>query len=297
MQIKGIITAMVTPYHNGIDIIATHKLIDRLINKGVNGLFVLGTNGEFFSLSYEEKIEFVREVVNYTNGRVPIYAGAGGISTAEVIRLVNDFEKLKVNAVSIITPYLMRFSDTELENHYLKIVENTQLPIILYNIPANTGINISHELFTKLIKHKRIIGIKDSSGDLENLKGYIDRVDRNDFSVLVGSDSKILQALQLGASGAVAGTSNILTTTDIEIYNAYCKGDIVNAQKFQESINDLRGVLKFGTVPSVIKYCLFRIGIGNGDPILPVLPLSTQYYLSVDEVLYKFSEIEQFNLK
>lgn len=215
MKIKGIVTAMVTPLlENGIDEKATRKLVNKLINSGIHGLFILGTNGEFYALSEEEKLALVRIVVDETAGRVPVFAGSGGVSTDAVIKLTNKFTELGVDAVSIITPYLIKVSDQELIQHYQTIAANTDLPIILYNIPANTKISISESVFKELVKVPQIIGIKDSSGEIENIQMYLDVNDREDFSVLVGSDSLILSALKKGADGAVAATSNILTKTD-----------------------------------------------------------------------------------
>ena len=175
MKIKGIITAMVTPLtDDGINEAATRKLVNKLIEDGVHGLFVLGTNGEFYALSEAEKLELVRIVVDQAAGRVPVFAGSGGISTEEVIKLTNQFAELGVDAVSVITPYLIKVSDEELIQHYQTIARNTELPIILYNIPANTKISISESVFKELIKLPQIIGIKDSSGQLENIQLYLD---------------------------------------------------------------------------------------------------------------------------
>ncbi|MFQ7237283.1 MAG: 4-hydroxy-tetrahydrodipicolinate synthase, partial [Enterococcus hulanensis] len=271
MKITGIITAMVTPLsENGIDEAATRKLVNKLINDGVHGLFILGTNGEFYALSEEEKLTLVKIVVDEAAGRVPIFAGSGGISTEAVIQLTNQFAELGVDAVSIITPYLIKISDEELIQHYQAIAANTNLPIILYNIPTNTKISISEQVFKELIKIPRIVGIKDSSGQLENIQMYLDLNDRADFSVLVGSDSLILPALQKGADGAVAATSNVLTKTDLGIYQAYLANDLEKAARLQESINDFRRVLKLATVPSVLKYSLGLTGIPVGPPKSPV---------------------------
>ena len=173
MKIKGIITAMVTPLsEDGINEAATRKLVNKLINDGVHGLFVLGTNGEFYALSEAEKLALVEIVVDEATGRVPVFAGSGGISTEEVIKVTNQFAELGVDAVSVITPYLIKLSDEELIQHYQTIALNTNLPMILYNIPANTQLSINESVFKELIQLPQIIGIKDSSGKLENIQMY-----------------------------------------------------------------------------------------------------------------------------
>lgn len=284
---------MVTPLsENGINEAATRKLVNKLINDGVHGLFILGTNGEFYALSEEEKLTLVKIVVDEAAGRVPIFAGSGGISTEAVIQLTNQFAKLGVDAVSIITPYLIKISDEELIQHYQVIAANTNLPIILYNIPANTKISISEQVFKELIKIPRIAGIKDSSGQLENIQMYLDLNDRADFSVLVGSDSLILPALQKGADGAVAATSNVLTKTDLGIYQAYLANDLEKAARLQESINDFRRVLKLATVPSVLKYSLRLTGIPVGPPKSPVRGVTPELDTEIRNTLALYKEIE-----
>ncbi|MFC0277726.1 4-hydroxy-tetrahydrodipicolinate synthase [Enterococcus devriesei] len=301
MKIKGIITAMVTPLQAdscGIDEQKTRQLVEHLITNGVAGLFILGTNGEFYALSTEEKITLAKIVVEQAAGRVPVFAGAGGISTQAVSDLANEFAKVGVDAVSIITPFLIKISDRELINHYQEIAEKNQLPIILYNIPSNTGINISEAAFKELVKNPKIIGIKDSSGNVENIKMYIENSrQRADFSVLVGSDSKILTALKLGADGAVAATSNVLTKTDVAIYDLYQSGDLTKAQVLQASIDEFRRVLKFATVPAVLKYSCDLIGYPVGKTKLPVLPAEGKYVAEIKEVLTTYGTIEGFEVQ
>ena len=293
MKIKGIITAMVTPLsEDGINEAATRKLVNKLINDGVHGLFVLGTNGEFYALSEAEKLALVEIVVDEATGRVPVFAGSGGISTEEVIKVTNQFAELGVDAVSVITPYLIKLSDEELIQHYQTIALNTNLPMILYNIPANTRLSINESVFKELIQLPQIIGIKDSSGKLENIQMYLEMNDREDFSILIGSDSLILPALQMGVDGAVAATSNVLTKTDLGIYQAFLENKMERAQVLQESINDFRGILKLATVPSVLKHSLELIGFPVGAPKNPVRKVSSKFDAEICETLSKYKEIE-----
>ena len=293
MKIKGIITAMVTPLsEDGINEAATRKLVNKLINDGVHGLFVLGTNGEFYALSEAEKLALVEIVVDEATGRVPVFAGSGGISTEEVIKVTNQFAELGVDAVSVITPYLIKLSDEELIQHYQTIALNTNLPMILYNIPANTQLSINESVFKELIQLPQIIGIKDSSGKLENIQLYLEMNDREDFSILIGSDSLILPALQMGVDGAVAATSNVLTKTDLGIYQAFLENKMERAQVLQESINDFRGILKLATVPSVLKHSLELIGFPVGAPKNPVRKVSSKFDAEICETLSKYKEIE-----
>ncbi|AQP43238.1 dihydrodipicolinate synthase [Streptococcus gallolyticus] len=300
MRITGIITAMVTPLNDdgSLSRDGVVSLVNRLIKNGVSGLFILGTNGEFFGLSDDEKVAYAKMVVEVVAGRVPIYVGTGAIGTKKVITLSQRMEEVGVSAISIITPYLLSFSQDELYAHYKLISDTVSLPIILYNIPQNTGNNLEPETVGRLAKHPNIIGIKDSSGNLEQLAKYIDLTRQEDFSVLIGSDSRILAALQLGADGAVAATSNVLTKTDVGIYEHFLNHQLKEAEKLQESINAYRKVLKYSTIPSVLKYTLNQIGIPVGDSLSPVkLTLTVDEKKEINKVLKSYQEYENFEGK
>ncbi|MBI0103266.1 4-hydroxy-tetrahydrodipicolinate synthase [Gilliamella sp. W8145] len=275
-MLNGIITAMVTPFESSgnIDIKTTEILIEKLIANGVQGIFVLGTNGEFHVLENDMKIKFAKKVVEIVAKRVPVYAGAGGNSTDEVIKLGKHMIAVGVDALSVITPYFVLLKENELYNHYKMIAENLAIPIVLYNIPKNTGINLSFELVSKLSKISNIIGIKDSSGDINNIAGYIDNTSRDEFSVLSGSDSLILKALKIGATGAISATSNLLTTNNVEIYKQFIAGNLDKAEQWQQSLEEFRRILKYASIPSVLKQSLSLSGIEVGVPRLPVLPVT-----------------------
>ena len=275
-MLNGIITAMVTPFESSgnIDIKATEILIEKLIANGVQGIFVLGTNGEFHVIENDMKIKFAKKVVEIVANRVPVYAGAGGNSTDEVIKLGKQMIAVGVDALSVITPYFVSLKENELYNHYQMIAENLAIPIVLYNIPKNTGINLSFEQVSKLSKISNIIGIKDSSGDINNIAGYIDNTSRNEFSVLSGSDSLILKALKIGATGAISATSNLLTTNNVEIYKQFIAGNLDKAEQWQQSLEEFRRILKYASIPSVLKQSLSLSGIEVGVPRLPVLPVT-----------------------
>ncbi len=276
-MLNGIITAMVTPFESSgnIDIKATKILIEKLIANGVQGIFVLGTNGEFHVIENDMKIKFAKKVVEIVAKRVPVYAGAGGNSTDEVIKLGKQMIAVGVDALSVITPYFVSLKENELYNHYQMIAENLAIPIVLYNIPKNTGINLSFELVSKLSKISNIIGIKDSSGDINNIAGYIDNTSRDEFSVLSGSDSLILKALKLGATGAISATSNLLTTNNVQIYKQFIAGNLDKAEQWQQSLEEFRRILKYASTPSVLKQSLSLAGIDVGVPRLPVLPVTS----------------------
>lgn len=287
MALKGIITAMITPMdeQQNIQEAATRQLIDRLIDKGVHGLFILGTNGEFHVLSDDEKVSYAKLVIDHVGGRVPVYVGTGGCGTLETIRLSKRMEALKPDALSVITPFLVKLSQEELMLHYKHIADAVSVPVIMYNIPANTGMNLEKETVAALASHPNIIGIKDSSGNVETIKGYLEAAETLDFSVLIGSDSKILTGLELGADGAVASTSNAITEHIVSIYDHFNAGNLEAAKQAQEAVDVLRAVLKLGSVPSVIKRAVTLLGIEAGNPRFPVKPLDTEHDSAVRKAL------------
>lgn len=295
MKIEGLITALVTPFDDKdkLDIEATENLINRLIADGVDGLFILGTNGEFHVMDNEEKVAFAEAVVKIVNKRVPVYAGTGMNSTKATIEISKRMEVVGVDALSIITPYFVKLSDEELYTHYSDISEAVNIPILLYNIPNNTGNRLSPAVVERLAKIENIKGIKDSSGDIENIKAYLKLTQEMEFSVVSGSDSLILSALKAGATGAVAATSNVLTKTDKAIFDYFHAGDIEKAQAMQESIEEFRRILKFGRVPSVLKYALSLVEKPVGCPRKPVMDVSEEYYEDIHNVMKFYRTQEQ----
>ncbi len=292
MELKGIITAMVTPFDKNqqIDEQAARALVNRLIQSNVSGLFILGTNGEFHVLTQEEKVHFAKIVIQETNKRVPVYVGTGGNSTAEVVALSQEMEKAGADALSVITPFFMQVTEEELYHHYEIIATSVSIPIIIYNIPKNTGINLSADLIKRLAKIKNIIGVKDSSGKIENIKDYIEATIDEDFSVLSGSDSLILKALDVGATGAIAATSNLLTKIDVSIYQNWINNERQAAKKAQNSIEELRRVLKLGTTPAVLKKAMELAGISVGPARLPVLEPSEETTREIASVVNAYLE-------
>lgn len=291
---KGIITPIVTPFNRDygqtINYEATETLINYLIKKGVNGIFALGSNGEFHVISKEEKIEFTKRVVEIADHRVPVFAGSGACSTKEAVSLSQEMEKAGADAVSVITPYFLKPTEEEVYEYFKDIADSITIPIVLYNIPKATGCNISSEVVKRLTAIENIKAIKDSSGDMANLEGYINAGKDTGLSVLVGSDSKISTGYKMGATGAIAGTSNVITDTLVGLDKALRNDDNETAEKLQQDIDVLRGVLKYGTVPSVIKRALELAEIANvGSARRPVMEASAEADVHIKEMLKYFS--------
>lgn len=290
MKMEGIITPIVTPFNRddeqSINYEATRDLINHLIDHGVKGIFILGSNGEFHVIDEDEKIEFTKQVVEIVNKRVPVYVGTGACSTRETIRLSKAAEAAGADALSIITPYFLKPTNDNLYNHYKEVAESVQIPIMLYNIPKATGCPLDPELVDRLADIENIKGIKDSSGETDRLQAYAEIARNKDIDLLVGSDSKISYAYGLGATGAVAGTSNVIVDTLVGLDKALRNNDTETAEKLQKDIDVLRGVLKLGTVPSVMKRATELAGIAEIGPARkPVQELTQEDDEKIKEML------------
>lgn len=270
-QPKGIVPAMVTPLDSQgrVNQAVLRQLTNHLIDGGVHGLFVVGSQGEFYALSPEQKRTAIATVVSEARGRVPVYAGTGAVTTAEACLLAKVAEDEGADAVSVITPYYIEPSQDELYEHYAAIAKSTRLPVLLYTNPARTGVKLSVDLVARLAKVDGVVGMKDSSGDMTLLGEYIRRTPPT-FSVLVGRDTLIYAALCYGAKGAIAATANVAPRLVVEIYEAFIAGDHDRARLAQQRLAPLRIAFELGTFPVVIKEALNMMGFEVGDTVLPV---------------------------
>lgn len=289
-KLYGIISAIVTPM-NSDESINHEKLvkqIDRMIASGIHGIFCLGTNGEFYALTYKEKLKIIETTVKAVAKRVPVYAGVGCTTTRETIELAQQAQILGADIASIITPYFGQVNQEQLFNHYKTIAENIDLPILLYNIPARTGNSIECTTLERLAAITNIIGIKDSSGNFDNILKYLEITNR-EFPVLSGNDSLILYTLMAGGHGAVSGCANIFPYKLAQIYELFKKGEIIESLKIQDSIRPIRNCLSLGNPNSIVKYIVNLCGHDVGPARSP-FNISTE----LDEKLLKV--IETYNL-
>jgi 4-hydroxy-tetrahydrodipicolinate synthase len=285
-QPKGIIPAMVTPMtpEGNINVGALRKLTHYLIDGGVHGLFPVGSQGEFYALTFEEKKQIIEIVVEETMGKVPVYAGTGAITTREAVALTKMAEAAGASAVSVVTPYFIRPNETELMEFYTAVAKATRLPVLLYNNVGRTGVNISADFVVRASKIVNIAGVKDSSGDLTLTAEYIRRTDGK-FSVLAGRDTLIYGTLCYGGKGAIAATANVAPKLIVEIYEAFQAGDLKRSLEAQFRLAPLRLAFDLGTFPVVIKEALNLIGIDAGVGIPPVGGIDSKAKTELKEIL------------
>jgi len=285
---KGIIPAVITPLtHDGkFNENAMRRLLNYLIHGGVHGLFVVGTTGEFYGLTPEEKQEIYRVTVDEVKGRVPVYAGTNGITTRETVMLTQMAEECKVDAVSILTPMFVSPNQDQLIRHYETIAENTGLPVVLYNNPPKTSVSLTPATVAKLAEVPNIVGIKDSSGDMTLTAEYI-RLTRHldNFSVLMGRDTLIYGALCYGAAGSIASCANVAPRLCVDIYEKFMAGDFKGSLMAQFTLAPLRIAFNLGTFPAVIKESLNLLGIDAGPCMEPAGPLTDDERAKLRKVL------------
>lgn len=292
IEIKGTISAIVTPMHSdeSINEDELRRQVDRQIEAGADGVFALGTNGEAYILSSEEKERVISVVVEHAAGRVPVYAGTGCIGTADTIALSRRAQALGVDAISVITPSFSVASQEELYQHYASVANAVDLPVVLYNIPARTGNALHWGTVARLSRIGNIQGVKDSSGNFDNILLYLENTDSGSFSVLSGNDSLILWTLLAGGKGGITAVANVFPRTMAGIYREYQVGNVQQARFLQDSIRPLRNCLGLGNPNTVIKYATTCAGQDVGSCRRPFHLLSEEAKQKIETVVKEHRE-------
>jgi len=288
VDIRGIITAIITPMNADESVNETElrRQIWRQLEAGVHGIFPFGTNGEGYILSEAEKKRVLEIVVEEVNGGVLVYAGTGCIGTKDTIRQSLTAKEAGADILSIITPSFALASQNEIYEHYIAVVEAVDMPIVLYNIPARTGNSIAPATVRKLSQIPNIVGVKDSSGNFDNLLQYIEETrDRKDFAVLAGNDSLILWNLLAGGAGGIAGCANVYPKTMVGIYEHFLAGDMEKAREAQDSLRSFRNCFKFGNPNTIVKKAVWLLGYEVGLCRAPFNQVSAEGIEAIETVL------------
>jgi len=281
---RGIIPPMITPFDEEEKV----KMTNYLIEAGVHGVFPLGSTGEGYGIDFDEKRKVIETVLEATNNRVPVYAGTGAITTKESVQLTEMATELGVDALSVITPYFISPNEEELYIHYKEIAASTNLPIILYNNPGRTGVDLGNDLIIRLSHIDNIVGIKDSSGDMSKAAEIV-RCTGSDFSVLAGRDTLIYGFLAYGAHGSVAATANIVPELVVSIYELYQKGEHEASLEAQFKLAPLRMAFSLGSFPVIMKEGLKLRGIDVGNTLNPIKPLTAEAREKLREIINNVS--------
>jgi 4-hydroxy-tetrahydrodipicolinate synthase len=275
MLLEGVWVPVITPFHEGqLDAQSLRKLVDHLITQGVSGLVALGTTGECPTISAKEHLEIAKVVTTAAGGRVPVLVGAGGPDTRQVIELARQLEGLGVDGILSVCPYYNRPSQAGLQAHYEALAEATTLPIVLYNIPYRTGVNLENETIVALATHPNIIGLKDACGNLMQSMELLAEAPR-DFSILTGEDSLFYVMLALGAQGGILASAHHATTQFIEVYNAFKANNHLTALGIWRTLTPVIKLLFSEPNPAPIKALLAaRKLITSSELRLPLVPVT-----------------------
>lgn len=265
-MLKGIIPAVVTPFKgDSIDVSAFEKLLNFLIDRDVNGLFIAGTNGEGPLLSKEEKDLLFKTAVEVARGKVPVIAQIGEITTKDTIKVGESAIKSGVSALGVVSPYYFKLEDSALKKHFISVARALEpTPVYLYNLPGNTGNSIKPSVAKAIIENtNNVKGIKDSSKDLQILEDFIYELGP-DKDVIVGTDSLILPALIMGAKGAISALANPLPELCAGLYKDFLSKDFESAREKQYILNNIRTITKQFSSISALKVMLRLRGIDVG---------------------------------
>ena len=289
----GIVPALVTPFRpdERIDFGAWERIIDFMIESGVDGVFAAGGQGEFFSLAEEERVVAMRFVVQHVRGRVPVYVNVGTITTREALRLTEQAEEARADYLVAITPYYVKPTEEELIEHYVEICRATTLPVLAYNIPERSGLDLSAAAIRTIAERcPNFIGLKDSSGNLDRLPEFVSIGADRPFSVFMGRDHMILPALKLGCAGAVTACANVAPKLFVDLYRAFRAGNMEEAQRLQRLVDPLRQSFALHTFPAVVKEAMEMIGLHAGPCRRPVGPMPGAARERLAAVLHKLEE-------
>jgi 4-hydroxy-tetrahydrodipicolinate synthase len=271
---KGSMVAIVTPFRNGkIDEKALGDLIEFHIKSGTDVIVPCGTTGESATLSHEEHHRVVEFTVQTVNKRVPVVAGAGSNSTSETLALTQYAKKAGADGVLLITPYYNKPTQEGLYQHFKKVADSIEIPVILYNVPGRTSVNMLPSTVARLREHRNIVGIKEATGDMKQVSEVI-RLCGKDFDVLSGDDFTTLPLLCLGGVGAISVTANIAPADCAAMFDAFFAGKRDEALKLHYKLEPLHGPMFIETNPIPVKTSLALMGKISEEFRLPLCPMA-----------------------
>ena len=288
IDLKGIFPPLPTAFDENQDL-ATSKMCDnisRLNQFDLSGYVLLGSNGELVNLSEEEKIKVYNDCRKAIPKSKLMIAGTGGQSTRETIRLTNAAADAGADAALVLNPFYYKglMTSEALQQHYIEVADASNIPIIAYNIPANSGLDLDANLIVKLSKHPNIIGLKDSGGNLTKM-GDIRKSVSSDFQIVAGSAGFLLPALSIGAVGGILALANIAPDKCLHIIDSFNQGNLQEAKDLQLKMIPVNTTITSGMGIPALKVAMKNLGLYGGLPRKPILPLSDDKKLFVEQLL------------
>lgn len=278
MIFKGSAVALVTPFdENGeVNVKKIKELVDFQIENGTDAIVACGTTGEASTMNDEEHLLAIKAVIDAVDKRVPVIAGTGGNDTAHSIYMSQEAEKLGADALLVITPYYNKANKSGLRKHFVSIANSVKLPIILYNVPSRTKVNIPPALVADLARNvDNIVALKEACGDLAQV-AEVCRLVPDDFAVYSGNDDSILPLLSLGGSGVISVLSNICPQETHDLVAKFMEGDIEGSRKLQLGMKPLIDALFIEVNPVPVKTAVNLLGFNVGDLRLPLAEMEEQ---------------------
>ncbi|MGF3102616.1 4-hydroxy-tetrahydrodipicolinate synthase [Rossellomorea sp. DUT-2] len=290
MNFGRVSTAMVTPFDRkgNIDFTKTTQLIQYLIENGSDSLVVAGTTGESPTLTKEEKIALFRHVVKVVNGRVPVIAGTGSNNTHASIELTKKAVEAGVDAIMLVAPYYNKPSQEGLFQHFKAIAESTTLPVMLYNIPGRSSVNVSPDTIIRLSEIENIVAVKEASGDLDSMTEIISHTS-DDFMLYSGDDGLTLPVLSIGGTGIVSVASHIIGNEMQEMVAAFTSGNHLTAAGLHQKLLPVMKGLFASPNPTPVKTALQMKGLDVGSVRLPLIPLTEVERAKLSQLLQVLS--------
>ena len=283
-MLKGSIVALITPFKDdNLDENSYRKLIDYHLKNGTNGVVPGGTTGESPTLSHNEHKKIIDIAVKECNGKIPVIAGTGSNSTEEAVDLSKYAEKAGSDAILVVTPYYNKPTQEGLYQHYKKINDNVGVPIIIYNIPSRSVIDMSVDTMAKLYELKNIKGVKDATGDLNRVDKQLKTMGK-EFIQLTGNDDNALEFNKRGGVGAISVTANIAAKLTSDFQKA-CVKDINEATKLDKILQPLHSSLFIESNPSPVKYAASLLGLSSPSVRLPLVEIKEETKKQVSDSL------------
>lgn len=289
----GVATAVVTPMNEdgSINFDRLKEFIDEQIEAGITALVICGTTGESSTMTLEEHIEVIRVAVKHTNGRAKIIAGAGSNDTVCAADLAKEAEEAGVDALLLVTPYYNKATQSGLVAHYTYVADRVNIPIILYNVPSRTGLNIKPETYAKLAEHKNIVAIKEANGDIASvIKTQLLCGDKID--IYSGNDDQIVPIMAMGGMGVISVLSNIMPKETVQMCEKMMNGDLKGAADMQIKLSSLIDALFCEVNPIPVKEAMNQMGLNMGPVRLPMTPMEPNTKALLTEELKKFNLVK-----
>lgn len=283
---KGTATALITPFNdNGVDFESLEKILDYQLDNGIDALVVLGTTGEPPTMTKEEKLAVMKFAIEKINHKVPVIIGTGSNCTKTAVANTIEAAKFGADGALVVTPFYNKCTQEGLYLHYKAVCEASPIPVIAYNVPARTGVNILPETLQRLVSLDKLRGIKDACGKVEQIAQMGKVCQNTQVSYFSGDDEMVIEAMQAGGSGLISVTSNILPKETSEVVKACLNNDYAKAQALLNKYRALDEALFYEVNPIPVKYAASRLGLCKNILRMPLTPLSENNALRLEAIM------------